>query len=71
MQGFYGLQFIPSIRYTIHSAVHSFRPDIKCIIHLHTPAAVAISACKQGLMAISQVSHPVMKTWKQITILQF
>ena len=54
MQGFYGLQFIPSIRYTIHSAVHSFRPDIKCIIHLHTPAAVAISACKQGLMAISQ-----------------
>jgi adducin len=40
--------------YTIHSALHSFRPDIKCIIHLHTPAAVAVSACKQGLMAISQ-----------------
>ena len=70
MQGFYGFHFIPS-SYTIHSAVHSFRPDIKCIIHLHTPAAVAISACKQGLMAISQVSHPVMKTRKQITILQY
>jgi adducin len=40
--------------FTIHSAIHSFRPDIKCIIHLHTPAAVAVSACKQGLMAVSQ-----------------
>ncbi|MEL6213801.1 MAG: class II aldolase/adducin family protein [Pseudomonadota bacterium] len=36
---------ISFFRYTIHSALHSFRPDIKCIIHLHTPAAVAVSAC--------------------------
>lgn len=26
-----------------HSAVHSTRPDIRCIIHLGTPATVAVS----------------------------
>lgn len=29
--------------FTLHSAIHQARPDIKCIIHLHTPAAVAVS----------------------------
>lgn len=29
--------------FTLHSAIHQFRPDIKCIIHLHTPAVVAVS----------------------------
>ena len=29
--------------FTLHSAIHQTRPDIKCIIHLHTPAAVAVS----------------------------
>ena len=31
--------------FMLHSAIHSARPDIKCIIHLHTPAIVAVSSC--------------------------
>ena len=29
--------------YMLHSAIHASRPDIKCIIHLHHPAVVAVS----------------------------
>ena len=29
--------------WTLHSAIHGARPDVKCIIHLHTPASVAVS----------------------------
>lgn len=29
--------------FTLHSAIHQARPDIRCVIHLHTPAAVAVS----------------------------
>lgn len=37
-----------------HSAVHSTRPDIRCIIHLGTPATVAVSCMKAGLLPLSQ-----------------
>ncbi|KAJ8316920.1 hypothetical protein KUTeg_004824 [Tegillarca granosa] len=40
--------------FTLHSAIHQARPDIKCIIHLHTPAAVAVSIMKCGFLPISQ-----------------
>ncbi|XP_050718264.1 protein hu-li tai shao-like isoform X6 [Eriocheir sinensis] len=40
--------------FMLHSAIHAARPDIKCIIHLHHPAVVAVSALKQGLMSLSQ-----------------
>ncbi|CAH1784017.1 unnamed protein product [Owenia fusiformis] len=40
--------------YTLHSAIHQARPDIRVIIHLHTPAAVAVSAMKEGLMPVCQ-----------------
>ena len=40
--------------YTLHSAIHKARPDIKCIIHLHTPAVAAVSAMKCGLLPLSQ-----------------
>jgi adducin len=29
--------------FTLHSAIHQARPDLKCVIHLHTPSAVAVS----------------------------
>lgn len=29
--------------FTLHSAIHEGRPDVNCIIHVHTPAAVAVS----------------------------
>ena len=42
--------------YTIHSAVHEVRPDVGCVLHIHTAAGVAVSAQKQGLLPISQQS---------------
>ncbi|CAF1190905.1 unnamed protein product [Rotaria sordida] len=40
--------------YTLHSAIHKARPDLKCIIHLHTPAVAAVSSMKCGLLPLSQ-----------------
>ncbi|XP_044757929.1 protein hu-li tai shao isoform X2 [Coccinella septempunctata] len=42
--------------FSLHGAIHAARPDIKCIIHIHTPSVVAISATKQGILPISQES---------------
>ncbi len=40
--------------YVIHSAVHEARPDAGCVIHTHTPAGIAISTLKCGILPISQ-----------------
>ncbi|XP_035376693.1 adducin 3 (gamma) a isoform X2 [Electrophorus electricus] len=37
-----------------HAAIYSMRPDVRCIIHLHTPAVAAVSSMKCGLLPISQ-----------------
>merc|ERR1719348_1386961 len=42
--------------FMLHSAIHAARPDIKSIIHLHTPNIVAISTMKCGLLPLSQES---------------
>ena len=42
--------------FTIHSAIHAARPDVECVIHLHTCAGVAVSAQEAGLLPISQFS---------------
>jgi ribulose-5-phosphate 4-epimerase/fuculose-1-phosphate aldolase len=42
--------------FTIHSAVHAAREDALCVLHLHTPHGVAVSAQSQGLLPISQQS---------------
>jgi len=42
--------------FMLHSAIHAARPDIKCVIHLHTPNIVAISTLKCGLLPLSQES---------------
>jgi ribulose-5-phosphate 4-epimerase/fuculose-1-phosphate aldolase len=42
--------------FVIHSAVHEARPDVGCVLHTHTKAGVAVSAQKEGLLPISQVS---------------
>jgi adducin len=44
----------PYTGFIIHSAIHSARPDIKCIIHVHTTAGAAVSAMKCGLLTLSQ-----------------
>ena len=40
--------------FVIHSCMHAARPEINCVIHTHTRAAVAVSAMKWGLLPISQ-----------------
>jgi ribulose-5-phosphate 4-epimerase/fuculose-1-phosphate aldolase len=40
--------------FVIHSAIHAAREDITCVLHVHTPAGVAVSAQTNGLLPISQ-----------------
>ncbi|HVT34715.1 MAG TPA: class II aldolase/adducin family protein [Nevskiaceae bacterium] len=42
--------------FTIHSAVHSAREDVQCVLHVHSINGVAVSAQKSGLLPISQQS---------------
>ncbi|XP_006728076.1 beta-adducin isoform X2 [Leptonychotes weddellii] len=39
--------------FCLHSAIYAARPDVRCIIHLHTPATAAVSAMKCGLLPVS------------------
>lgn len=41
---------------TIHGAILAARPDVACVIHLHTPAGVAVSAQENGLLPITQTA---------------
>lgn len=40
--------------FAIHGAVHAARPDARCVIHLHSPWAVALCALPGGLQPTSQ-----------------
>lgn len=40
--------------FAIHGAVHAARPDVECVIHLHTPWGVALSMLPDGLQPTSQ-----------------
>src|SRR4051812_29125690 len=40
--------------FVIHSAIHRGRADVGCVIHTHTPAGMAVSAMKCGLMPLTQ-----------------
>jgi len=42
--------------YVIHSAVHSARHDVDCVIHTHTLAGMSVSAHKQGLLPLAQTA---------------
>ncbi|WP_166258227.1 class II aldolase/adducin family protein [Marinobacter salicampi] len=42
--------------FTIHSGIHAVRDDATCVMHTHTTAGVAVSAQKDGLLALSQQS---------------
>ena len=44
----------------IHSAVHAARPELACVIHVHSAAGVAVSAQAGGLLPISQQALVVM-----------
>jgi len=38
----------------IHDAIYTARPDVQAIIHLHTPAATAISCLESGFVPMTQ-----------------
>lgn len=45
--------------FTIHSALHMSRSDAHCVLHLHTPYGVAVSAQRGGLRRYSQFAMVV------------
>ena len=51
--------FINPAGFTIHSAVHLARADAACVIHVHTPYGMAVSAQKKGLRRYTQMSMQV------------
>ncbi|XP_036953995.1 adducin 3 (gamma) a isoform X2 [Acanthopagrus latus] len=54
-QGSTNLKVDP-VGFSPHAAIYSIRPDIRCIIHVHTPATAAVSSMKCGILPISQES---------------
>ncbi|CAM4654533.1 unnamed protein product [Leuciscus chuanchicus] len=54
-QGSTNLQIDPD-GFSPHAAIYSMRPDVRCIIHIRTPATAAVSSMKCGLLPISQES---------------
>lgn len=49
--------------FAIHGAVHRARADAHCVIHLHNPATVAVSALACGLLPLSQHA---LRFWSDI-----
>jgi ribulose-5-phosphate 4-epimerase/fuculose-1-phosphate aldolase len=42
--------------FTIHSAIHAARPDVGCVMHLHTEAGMALSMLECGLLPLTQTA---------------
>lgn len=40
--------------FVIHSAVHAGRPEVSCVLHVHSLYGTAVSAQKNGLLPLSQ-----------------
>ncbi len=40
--------------YLVHRAIHAAHPEIGCILHLHTPAGIAVSTQSDGLLPVTQ-----------------
>lgn len=48
--------------FTIHSAIHSARHDVECVLHTHTLNGIAVSAQKEGVLPLSQQSIFVLSS---------
>ena len=44
----------------IHSAIYKSRDDVKAIVHLHTPATVAVSCLEMGFVPLAQEAAPLV-----------
>jgi ribulose-5-phosphate 4-epimerase/fuculose-1-phosphate aldolase len=42
--------------FVIHSAIHMARPDVRCVMHTHTVAGMAVAALDCGLLPIGMYS---------------
>ncbi|XP_060927565.1 beta-adducin [Limanda limanda] len=40
-------------KFSLHQAIYSARPDVRCLLHIHTPATAAVSSMKCGLLPLS------------------
>ncbi|XP_050676474.1 protein hu-li tai shao isoform X2 [Leptidea sinapis] len=38
--------------FSLHASVHAARPDIRCVLHLRSSSALAISSTRRGLLAL-------------------
>ena len=47
---------IDSDGFPLYGAIHKARPDVNCILHVHTSAGVAVSCMEGGFQAISQTA---------------
>lgn len=54
------LEQVNNAGFVIHSAVYMARPDVQCVLHLHTRASIAVAAQKYGLLPLSQHSMMVL-----------
>jgi ribulose-5-phosphate 4-epimerase/fuculose-1-phosphate aldolase len=48
--------------FVIHSAIHAVRDNAKCVLHTHSINGVAVSAQKDGVLALSQQSAFVLSS---------
>jgi ribulose-5-phosphate 4-epimerase/fuculose-1-phosphate aldolase len=48
--------------FLIHSAVHSARHDVQCVLHVHSLNGVAVSAQRDGVLPLSQQSMFVLSS---------
>jgi ribulose-5-phosphate 4-epimerase/fuculose-1-phosphate aldolase len=48
--------------FTIHGCIHAARTDAVCVMHIHSPNGIAISAQKDGLLPLSQQSLFVLSS---------
>ena len=42
--------------FVIHGAVHEAKPGLQCVIHTHSPASMAVSSLKRGLLPMTQMA---------------
>ena len=42
--------------FPLYGAIHKARPDVTCVLHVHTTAGVAVSAMADGLLPLSQTA---------------
>ncbi|WP_114953041.1 class II aldolase/adducin family protein [Sphingosinicella terrae] len=48
--------------FVIHSCIHEARHEMGCVMHAHTPASIAVSAQRDGLLPLSQQSTFVLQS---------